>query len=113
MQNKQANSFLNNFGNTLLLLILVVQLSLTDSLNTGMINVEKMNRLLQINHFYLLSLSLGLGREDTLFEAREAAILFSDIRDFTTISENATPESITAMLQGRAEATEIFSISPG
>ena len=28
-----------------------VQLSLTDSLNTGMINVEEMNRLLQINHF--------------------------------------------------------------
>ncbi len=40
-----------------------------------------------------------LAREqDTLSESREAAILFSDIRDFTSISENRSPDEITEML---------------
>ena len=40
-----------------------------------------------------------LSRQDTtISEARQASILFSDIRDFTTLSENESPEKITAML---------------
>ena len=40
---------------------------------------------------------LSRGSE-TISESRRAAILFSDIRDFTALSEHSTPEGVTAML---------------